>query len=71
MKRMETTTLSIICAWCMQAQGEEAQEGDSHGICPPHAEQELMNYYQGKFDAVPSYAERFALGTEEWENTHV
>lgn len=30
---------SSICAWCLDAAGLEATQGESHGICAMHAEQ--------------------------------
>jgi hypothetical protein len=51
--------MSVKCAWCMVEDEEDPQE-ESHGICDDHAEMVLLDYYQGKFDSVPSYCERFA-----------
>ena len=45
------------CAWCIGEQGEAAQETDSHGICQPHADQLLLDYYWQKLRSVPSYVE--------------
>jgi len=57
-----------VCAWCLEEQGEAPAETDSHGVCQPHADQMLLNYYQQKFDAVPSYVSRFADGRESWDD---
>jgi hypothetical protein len=59
-------TSDVLCAWCIREDGETPEEGDSHGICEPHAEQELITYYTNKFNAVPSYVERFKDGREAW-----
>lgn len=48
---------STSCAWCLDEQGEVPQEEASHGICPPHADQLMINYYWQKLQAVPSYVE--------------
>lgn len=40
------------CAWCLVRQvAQEPQEGESHGVCIPHAEIEYMRY---KLSKVPS-----------------
>lgn len=46
-----------VCAWCLGEQGEAAQEEASHGICQPHADQLLLDYYWQKLQSVPSYVE--------------
>jgi len=56
----------IPCAWCLTEQGETPAENDSHGVCLPHAEQLLVNHYTTKFNATPSYVERFKDGREAW-----
>jgi len=57
------------CAWCIEEAGEVAQETDSHGICPPHAEQMLTQYYWQKLQNVPSYVETNARQfTDEYKN---
>ncbi len=43
----------IPCAWCPQE--DDAQDGDSHGICSDHAGQMLAASAQRQFDKVPSY----------------
>lgn len=60
------TDETALCAWCLTEQGETPAEGDSHGVCPPHAEQILVNHYSNKFNAIPSYVERFKDGREVW-----
>lgn len=45
------------CAWCIREQGETPKETDSHGVCKPHAEQIMIDYYARKFEHVPSYVE--------------
>lgn len=57
---------STLCAWCITEEGETPAEEDSHGICEPHAEQILVNHYTNKFNATPSYVERFKDGREVW-----
>lgn len=52
--------METICAWCLQEQGEEPQETDSHGICEPHADQMLANYHWNKLQSTPSYVEQEA-----------
>jgi hypothetical protein len=48
---------AMSCAWCLEEQGEIAQEEASHGICQPHADQLILNYYWQKLQSVPSYIE--------------
>ena len=47
------------CAWCLEEHGlltpENQQEGDSHGICDGHKEQEALKFYTRRFNCVPSY----------------
>ncbi len=52
--------METICAWCLEEQGELPQDGDSHGICPPHADQMLANYHWNKLQQFPSYVEQEA-----------
>lgn len=59
---------STLCAWCIEEQGQEPQEGESHGICEEHAMQVQINYQWAKLQRVASYVERFADGTEVWED---
>lgn len=58
----------MTCAWCMKERGE-APEEESHGICQPHADQMLLDYYWQKLQSVPSYVETqaalFAQGEQE------
>lgn len=62
------------CAWCLEEDGtleDTSVEGNSHGICKPHSDQVLGNYQLGKFNRVPSYAERWQDGqSDEEEGTH-
>lgn len=71
----DNTAETTDCAWCLEEQGllnpESQSEGDSHGICEPHSNQVLYNYHLGKFNRVPSYAERWQDGQfEEEEGTN-
>lgn len=60
---------SPLCAWCLEEQGETPQETDSHGVCQPHADQMLLNYYWQKLQSVPSYVEtQAALFAQEEED---
>ncbi len=68
---MSMTTLSTICAWCLDEQGEEAQTGDSHGICEEHARQIQGQFQWACLQSRPAYVERFASGRETWEETNV
>ncbi len=54
------------CAWCLTENGTLQDQGsnDSHGICQDHSDALLVNWYQNKFDAVPSYFERFQHDVE-------
>ena len=63
MAKTNTTT----CAWCLTDEDSEPAEGESHGICQPHADQVLTSFYWEKLQNVPSYAERFANGTERFD----
>ncbi len=45
------------CAWCLEEQGEMPKEEASHGICPPHSNQLLLNYQWQRLQKVPSYVE--------------
>ena len=62
------TQSGTTCAWCIEEKGEVPQEDMSHGICGPHADQMLLNYYWQKLQRVPSYVEtqarRFAQEEE-------
>lgn len=60
------TDESALCAWCLEEQGITPNENDSHGACQPHAERLLVNHYTNKFNATPSYVERFRDGREAW-----
>jgi hypothetical protein len=51
------------CAWC----GDKPDANGSHSICDEHSEQLFVNHYQNKFDAVPSYVERFSQDREASE----
>jgi hypothetical protein len=62
--------VQTVCAWCISEDGEQAQPGDSHGICTDHAEQMLLEHYQNRFDRTPSYFERFKDGAS-WEDEEV
>jgi hypothetical protein len=66
-KQTTSTPESAACAWCIEEMGETPQDGDSHGICEPHAEQMLVTAAWGRLQRVPAYVERFADGREEWE----
>ena len=61
-----STDETALCAWCLTEEGETTAEGDSHGICQPHADQMLLTHYANKFNATPSYVERFKDGREVW-----
>jgi hypothetical protein len=52
--------MNTMCAWCLEEQGEEPQDGDSHGICVPHAEQILMAAQWRKLQGSLSYVEQEA-----------
>ena len=58
---MITAPNATTCAWCLEEQGEAPNEQDSHGVCPPHAERMLLDYYWQKLQSVPSYAETQAV----------
>jgi hypothetical protein len=45
------------CAWCLEDAGETPAEEESHGICEPHKNFVLGNYYWNKLQSVPSYVE--------------
>jgi hypothetical protein len=63
---MLNTPQTTTCAWCLDEQDETPQEGDSHGICQPHAEQVLTTYHWNRLQNVPSYVEtQAALFAEE------
>lgn len=59
------------CAWCLTASGQlgNQQEGDSHGICEDHSNQMLYNFYEERFNRVPSYVEQnaYAFAHEDIE----
>lgn len=52
--------MDTICSWCLEEQGEAPQDGDSHGICQPHADQMMMAYHWRKLQGSPSYVEQEA-----------
>lgn len=54
---MKMTQQAISCAWCLDEQGEDPEDNASHGICEPHAEQILLDYYWQKLQSVSSYVE--------------
>ena len=54
---MKVRQQTMACAWCIEEKGEVLQEDMSHGICQPHADQLLLNYYWQKLQSVPSYVE--------------
>jgi hypothetical protein len=54
---MKETQQAMSCAWCLEEQGEVPEEDVSHGICQPHADQLLLDYYWQKLQSVPSYVE--------------
>jgi hypothetical protein len=51
------TEQATQCAWCLEEQGEKPNPNESHGICPPHSEKVLIDYYARKLEHVPSYVE--------------
>jgi hypothetical protein len=56
------TGTDTICAWCLAERGEMPQDGDSHGICPDHADSMRFTQAQrtlDRFEETPSYVERF------------
>jgi len=52
MKQQQAT----VCAWC-EPPDEETPEDTSHGVCPEHAEQILIDYHWGRLQNVPSCLE--------------
>lgn len=61
-------SLPMYCAWCIEEDGEEAQEGHSHGICDGHATQVQIAYQWSRLQRTPSYFERFKDGRANWED---
>jgi len=60
MKLMTNEQETRECAWCLEEQGIEPDPDDSHGICPPHSEKIMIDYYTRKYEEVPSYVEQQA-----------
>jgi len=65
---MNSVQHAISCAWCLETQGVIAEEDLSHGICQPHANQFLANYYWQKLQSVPSYVETQAAQFADEDN---
>ena len=69
-QHMVVVPFDPTCAWCLESHGlltrENQHEGDSHGICTPHAEQEELKYQTNRFNRVKSFVERFRDGRERF-----
>jgi hypothetical protein len=67
---MKTVLQTTTCAWCLEESGEVPNEEESHGICEPHHDQILLNYYWQRLQSTPSYIETNAATFAAEEDSH-